>query len=140
MRVFPDTNVLVSALTARGLCSDVLRVVLAEHDLVVGEVVLGELRRVLAERFRVPPERVKEAETYLRTFEVVGRPKRPADVAIRDESDRWVLASALACRADALVTGDADLLKVGNWQTLRVLSPRAFWEELRRGMRGRGDR
>lgn len=136
MRVFLDTNVLVSALTARGLCSDVLRVVLAEHDLVVGEVVLEELRRVLAERFRVPPEQVKDVERYLRTFEVVSRPKRPADVRIRDESDRWVLASALAGRADALVTGDTDPLKVGDWQTLRVLSPRAFWEELRRGSAG----
>ena len=136
MRVFLDTNVLVSALTARGLCADVLRVVLAEHDLVVGEVVLGELRRVLTERFRVPPERVKEAETYLRTFEVVARPTRPADVGIRDESDRWVLASVLAGRADALVTGDADLLTVGDRQTIRVLSPRAFWEELRRGSAG----
>lgn len=136
MRVFLDTNVLVSALTARGLCSDVLRVVLAEHDLVVGEVVLGELRRVLTERFHVPPEGVKETETYLRTFEVVGRPKRPADIGIRDESDRWVLASASAGRADALVTGDTDLLKIGDWQTLRILSPRAFWEELRRGIAG----
>lgn len=75
MRVFLDTNVLVSALTTRGLCADVLRVVLAEHDLIIGDVVLDELRRVLTERFLVPvpPQRVKEAETYLRTFEVVAR-------------------------------------------------------------------
>ena len=136
MRVFLDTNVLVSALTTRGLCADVLRVVLAEHDLILGEVVLDELRRVLTERFHVPPQRVREAETYLRTFEVVARPTRPADVRVRDGSDRWVLASALAGRADALVTGDADLLTVGDWQTIRVLSPRAFWEELRRGSAG----
>jgi putative PIN family toxin of toxin-antitoxin system len=136
VRVFLDTNVLVSALTTRGLCADVLRVVLAEHDLTLGEVVLDELRRVLTERFRVPHQRVREAETYLRTFEVVARPTRPADVRVRDGSDRWVLASALAGRADALVTGDADLLTVGDWQTIRVLSPRAFWEELRRGSAG----
>ncbi len=136
MRVFLDTNVLVSALTARGLCADVLRVVLAEHDLIVGEVVLEELRRVLTERFRVPPQRVREAETYLRTFEVVARPTKPADVQVRDKDDRWVLASALAGHAHVLVTGDADLLTVGDWQTIRVLSPRAFWEELRRGSAG----
>ncbi len=137
MRVFLDTNVLVSALTTRGLCADVLRVVLAEHDLIIGEIVLDELRRVLTERFRVPPQRAKEAEGYLRTFHVVARPSKPADVEVRDESDRWVLASALAGGADALVTGDADLLTLGEWQTIRVLSPRAFWEELR-GKRTQG--
>ncbi len=136
MRVFLDTNVLVSALTTRGLCADVFRVVIAEHDLIVGELVLDELRRVLTQRFRVPPQGVREAETYLRTFEVVARPATPADVRVRDESDRWVLASAVAGRADTLVTGDADLLTVGDWETIRVLSPRAFWEELRRGSAG----
>jgi len=132
VRIFLDTNVLVSALTTRGLCADVLRVVLAEHNLIVGEVVLEELRRVLTERFRVPPHRVREAEDFLRAFEVIARPARPADVKVRDEDDRWVLASALAGRADALVTGDEDLLAAGSRETIRILSPRAFWQELRR--------
>ncbi|HZL91991.1 MAG TPA: hypothetical protein VFB99_00055 [Vicinamibacterales bacterium] len=35
MKVFLDTNVLVSAFAARGICEDVLRIVLAEHQLVV---------------------------------------------------------------------------------------------------------
>ena len=47
MRVFLDTNVLVSAFATRGLCADVLRLILAEHTLVTGEVVLRELRRAL---------------------------------------------------------------------------------------------
>jgi hypothetical protein len=34
VRVFFDTNVLVSAFLARGLCADLLRLVLTEHTLV----------------------------------------------------------------------------------------------------------
>ena len=34
-------NVLVSAFATRGVCADVLRVVLAEHTLVTGEVDWG---------------------------------------------------------------------------------------------------
>ena len=34
VRVFLDTNVLVAAFATRGLCADVVRTVLAEHELV----------------------------------------------------------------------------------------------------------
>lgn len=40
MRVFLDTNVLVSAFATRGLCADLMRHVLAEHDLITGEVII----------------------------------------------------------------------------------------------------
>jgi predicted nucleic acid-binding protein len=49
LRGFLDTNVLVSAFATRGLCADVLRHVLTEHELLTGEVVLAELRRALRE-------------------------------------------------------------------------------------------
>ena len=55
MRVFLDTNVLVSAVATRGICADLLRLVASEHELVVGEVVLTELRHVLATRIRLSP-------------------------------------------------------------------------------------
>jgi hypothetical protein len=37
VKVFLDTNVLVSGFAARGLCADVMRLVLAEHELIMGE-------------------------------------------------------------------------------------------------------
>ena len=48
MRVFLDTNVLISAFAARGLCADLMRLLLAEHDVLTGEVNLTELRRVIS--------------------------------------------------------------------------------------------
>ena len=46
--------VLAAAFATRGLCADVMRAVLAEHQLLVGEVVLTELRRALSRRIKVP--------------------------------------------------------------------------------------
>ncbi len=135
MRVFLDTNVLVSAVATRGLCADLLRVVVAEHELVVGEVVLEELRRVLQGNLRVPPERVAEYEELLRGYETVERPAQPDPVEVRDAADRWILASARAAVVDVLITGDDDLLTVSGRLPFRVLSPRAFWDELRTGAR-----
>lgn len=131
MRVFLDTNVIVSAVATRGLCADVFRLILAEHDLVVGEVVLDEVRRVLQRRFKLPPERVAEVADLLRDYEVVARPKATDPVAVRDAADGWVLASARAAGVDALVTGDADLLEVADKVPFRILTPRDFWNAAR---------
>lgn len=131
MRVFLDTNVLVSAFATRGLCADVFRHILVEHTLVTGEVVLRELRHVLRLRLKLPSGTVDSIESFLREFEVVPKPAERAKVAIRDEDDKWVLASALAARADVLVTGDRDLLDLGKRAPLRVLDPRGFWNLLR---------
>lgn len=54
MRGFLDTKVLVSAFATRGICADVLRVVLAEHTLITSEAVLRELSRVLRTRIGMP--------------------------------------------------------------------------------------
>lgn len=135
MKVFLDTNVLVAAFAARGLCADVLRTVLAEHELILGEVVLTEFRRVLSRKLKVPDDRLRAAEAVFEGMAVVPKPKKPSPLEIRDPADRWVLASAVDGGADVLVTGDDDLLSVAGESTLRIVSPRAFWELLRSGTR-----
>jgi len=133
VRVCLDTNVLVAAFATRGLCSDVLRAVLTEHDLVLGEVVLTEFRRVLKIKFKVPDDRIESALAVFSGIEIVARPARPSALEIRDRDDRWVLATALSAGADVLVTGDADILDIADDAPLPVLAPRAFWELLRTG-------
>lgn len=136
MRVFLDTNVLVSAFASRGLCADLLRHVLVEHDLITGEVVLTELKRTLLKRINVPPKVVAEIEHLLRDHQVVAKPRRHLDLGLRDADDEWIIASAVAGEADALVTGDRDILETTVHLPIRVYSPRQFWEQ---GHRDRSD-
>ena len=131
MRVFLDTNVLVAAFATRGLCADVLRIVLAEHDLITGEVVLGELRDVLAKRLKLPLGTVADIMALLRAQEVVPKPANPSSLPIRDPDDRWILASAVAGGADVLVTGDQDLLAIAAQARLTILNPRGLWDRVR---------
>ncbi len=133
MRVCLDTNVLIAAFATRGLCADVLRAVLTEHELVLGEVIVAEFRRVLKTKFKVPLERISSAMAVFSTVEIVPKPAEPSPLQVRDRADRWVLASALAGQADILVTGDFDLLDVAEQAPLPILAPRAFWELLRSG-------
>jgi putative PIN family toxin of toxin-antitoxin system len=135
LRVFLDTNVLVAAFATRGLCADVVRTVLAEHELVLGEVVLEEFRRALSKKLKLPADRIRAAEAVFEGIPLVPKPKKASSLKIRDSSDRWILASAEAGGADVLVTGDEDLLSVAGEALVRISSPRAFWELLRTGSR-----
>jgi putative PIN family toxin of toxin-antitoxin system len=132
VRVFLDTNVLVSALTTRGLAADVFRLVLSEHELLTGEVNLVEFRRVLKQKMRVPARYIEDAERLLRGQTIVPRPAIALEIKLRDPDDKWVLASAVAGGAGVLVTGDKDLLDLGGAAPLPILTPRSFWESLRR--------
>jgi uncharacterized protein len=131
VRVCLDTNVLVAAFATRGLCSDVLRTVLTEHELILGEVILAELRRALKTKLRLSSAGIAAVEAVFDAIEVVPKPPEPWAIPIRDRADRWILATAVAGGADVLVTGDEDLLSVAASAPLPVLAPRAFWELLR---------
>lgn len=133
MRVFLDTNVLVSAFATRGLCADVFRHILAEHDLITGEVIIVELRRVLRDRIKVPAPTIAAIEQLLRDQIVVPKPPDPHPLPIRAADDRWVLASAVAGKADVLITGDSDLLEMASRSPLPIVDPRGFWDMVRGG-------
>ena len=135
MRVFPDTNVLVAAFIARGLCADLFREILKRHQLVVGEVVLDELQRALFTKVKVPKSGVKRIVNFLRRWEVVAYPEAPLEVEIGDQSDKWVLASATKAGADLFVTGDIEIdieiLTLKKIEGVRIVTPRDCWMLLR---------
>ena len=101
--------------------------VLSEHTLVTGEVVLQELGRVLRGRIGLPPGAVKEIDEFLREQEVAAKRSAPATTRERDPDDRWVVASAIESRADVLVTGDQDLPDIAATAPIRIVDPRGFW-------------
>lgn len=130
MRIFLDTNVLASAFTARGLCAEVYELAALNHELIVGEPVLGELLRVLGGKLRVPLESLARLQKELEEFERAPASEVPLATPLRDPADAAVLACAIAAGAEVFVTGDKELLamrKVGN---MPVVSPRELWRRL----------
>ena len=130
MRIFFDTNVLVSAFLARGLCADLLRLVLREDTLVSSEVVVTELRDVLSRKGRLPPAQIEAMETFLRDQPIAPRPGQTLRLGLDDADDEWVLASAVLAEADLVVTGDQGVLACTTCP-LPLLTPRACWQQLR---------
>jgi len=131
MRVFLDTNVLVSAVATRGLCADVFREVLTSHELIVSDALLKEVKKVLQQKFTVPPSLISEFLNLLKQDTIFIKPSRSPEVTLKDKSDLIIIASALSGTADLLVTGDKELLNLGNVENLEIVSPRVFWEKVK---------
>ncbi|MFZ1728901.1 MAG: putative toxin-antitoxin system toxin component, PIN family [Bacteroidota bacterium] len=129
MTVFLDTNVLVSAFASRGLCADVLRLVLSQHELILSQQVITEFHRVLKMKFRVRDALLAEFTAFFDESHIVPIPQPPFPHEVRDTDD-----AAIHTQCEILVTGDPDLLDMASAiSELRILSPRQFWELQKQG-------
>ena len=128
MRVFLDTNVLVSATASRGLCVDVLREVLLSHTLIVSHALITELMYVLELKFGLPNDVINEI-IYMLQQESYYVPSAPLlEIDIRDKDDVIILSSAVMGYTEIFVTGDKELIDLGNVENMEIVSPRKFWE------------
>ncbi len=129
-RVVFDTNVLLSALLFHAGSLSWLRIAWQSKTIrpLAGRDTTEELIRVLSyPKFRLTAdEREDLLGDYLPWCETVTLPKRTKVPDCRDPFDRPFLELALAAKADALVTGDKDLLVLANAFAVPILTPAAF--------------
>ena len=107
MRIFLDANILFSAAKSSGAIRQVLDwLVLAGHECWADGYVIEEARRNLVAK---SPQGLSELDAVLRQIHVA--PTQAPGAAVEHalplpEKDRPVMAAAVACGCDALVTGD----------------------------------
>ena len=131
MRVVFDTNVLYSALAAKGFSEEVVDEAVAECDIVWSDPLKQELESLLTRRHKIGPATRVALEAYVDLCEFVESHPLGERVC-RDKDDDVVLATALTGKADVIVTGDEDLLVLKKFRGIEILSPRQFLELLDR--------
>jgi uncharacterized protein len=130
VKVVLDTNVLVAAFGTRGLCEAVYQVCLAKHEVVISEHILKEVHRGLCGKMKVDPGHAGAIVASLRETSTLVVPAKVPANACRDASDLPVLGTVLAGEASVLVTGDQDLLKLKEFHSVPILTPRVFHDSL----------
>lgn len=135
MKLVVDINVLVSGSLWRGNPSRLVDALLdGSATLCASASLFAELEEVLQrEKFQ---KRLNE--TGSNANEIISRfkasslvaegPPIPAPSALRDPDDLHVLACAAHARADAIVTGDNDLLSLKSFDGIPILSVRQALE------------
>lgn len=126
MRVVFDTHVVVAGLVARGLCHELIEVHLPLHEAVLSPGLWDELLTTLEEKFGLGEEDLPFLALYRKHASWVEPPRLEAPIS-RDHDDR-VLATAVAGKADLIVTGDEDLLILETFKGVEILTPRRFLE------------
>lgn len=130
MRAIFDTNVLVSAFVTEGVCAKLLiRANRREFDLFMSPAILEEFKKALEIKIGLSREGVRPALLLLKETSKAADPTKDnirVSGICRDESDHSILEAALACRAEFIVTGDRDLLDLGEFRKIKIVTPREF--------------
>ena len=131
MKVVLDANVIIAAFAARGLCESVLEVCLSDHEIILSDHLLTESRRYLIRKLRLPDEVAASIVELLTEKSTLFQPVDVPEGSCRDKDDLPVLGLALASAADCIVSGDKDLLVLGEFRGIPIYSPRTFADILR---------
>ena len=127
MRIVFDTNVLIAALiTAEGVCGNLVKRCAQVHTPITSEFILNELREKLTEKFKKKPSDIDDAVALLREKFVIIEPVTLEEPVCRDPEDDAVLGTALAGEAQCIITGDKDLLSLGQSAGIDIFKPNAF--------------
>jgi uncharacterized protein len=143
-RVVVDTTVLISAfLTEEGVAAEVLGLGRAGvFALCLSQAILEELRsrllhrRRIRRRYQYTDARVHEHCRDLEAAAQIIASIPPVRVVERDPNDDMVVACALAGGADYVVTRDKDLLSLGAYEGIRMVTPRQLLDLLAGSGRG----
>lgn len=126
-RITPDSNILVSALVFGGKPLLLIEMALrGEVLLFISDAILHESLRVLREKFGFSEERAARAEEYISKVTTRVQPSNKIDAIKEDPDDNKVLECAEAAGCGYIVTGDLDLLRLGKYGEIRIVTVRVF--------------
>ena len=115
-------------MVAKGLCHEVVVRGLASCT-VTSQPLLDELEHTLRATFTLGPASIAFLEQLRVRVRIVEPVTLNAPVS-RDAEDDTVLATAVAAGAALVLTGDQDLLVIGRYKGIDIVSPRDFLKRL----------
>ena len=132
MKAVFDTNVLISAFVFPGGGPEmVFRAALSGRvALVTSPALLAEFGRVLGDKFSWENHMLEAAVAQVARIGTVVRPQMRVSVIGDDPADDRVLEAAKEGTADVIVSGDRHLLRLGTWETTRIVRVKDLLEEL----------
>ena len=123
--IVPDTNVLVSgSIVPHGNPAFILDSWRNEKVQIITSLeILAEFQRVMLEKFNAPQNEVEVLNAFFIWKGKVVEPKQKFNVIKEDPSDNKFLEVAIEGKADYIVSGDKDLLRIKNFMRIQIISP-----------------
>ena len=121
-----DTNVFVSALiSTKSNPARLLDSAGIKYRLFTSKDILDELEDVISrKKFGFNEKRIETVIEAILSFSEVVEPKIKLDVIEADPDDNKILECAVTCGAKYVVSGDAHLLGLGEYDRIGILNPK----------------
>ncbi len=132
MKVVLDTNVIIASFATRGLCNAVFELCLDRFEIVISSFLIKEVETNLAKKLKLPHKLIREITEFLfENAKIIEIGDIPQEVD-KDPADARVLALVQKSDAAYLITGDKELLATKKFGSSKILSPRQFWETVKK--------
>jgi putative PIN family toxin of toxin-antitoxin system len=129
VRVVFDTNIFISAFVIPGSLAEkaILKIIEKEDSLLVSVHTIDEVLSVLSSKFGRDREGLSHVAVTLSELAELVKPARRIKL-FRDEPDNRVLECAIYGKADLLVTGDKEILQLGEYRGVKIISLKEYLE------------
>lgn len=137
-----DSSVLVAALlTPKGLSRSLIELTRSRtFELCLSPEIIAEVqkrlftRKHLRERYGYSDEEVVYFISSLRNFVTVIT-DLPTVQIVRDPNDDFIVATAIKAKVEYLVARDKDLLTLGAYENISIITPEVFFQILKNQIR-----
>lgn len=127
LQVVIDTNVWISGLIFGGNPEKVIRLFIEGQLIVItAEELLSELRRKIVQRFPLYEPHLALLEASIREDAVLVQLGTMQISVSRDADDNKFLETAVTGDAEYIISGDKDLLTIGNYDGIKIVKPSDF--------------
>ena len=121
-----DTNIIVSALVYGGKPEQAYNLVLEKQIIAVtSTVLLAELIETLIKKFNFDSIRIEQLERIIKKHFKIVHPEETISI-VKDEDDNRVVEAAIEGNCDYIITGDKDLLDLGKYKNIKILTADQF--------------
>jgi len=124
-----DTNIFISAFVIPYSKAEkaILRILEGDDSLIISKEIINEVLSVLSAKFHRDREALSHIALYLSDLSRIVKPVKRIHI-LDDDPDNRVLECALHGKADAIVTGDKEMLKLKEFEGIRIISLKEYLE------------
>ncbi len=130
MFVLLDSNVWLAALAHDGFCRRVSDAAASVCTFITTPFICAEVGAKLVTKFGRTQAQAHELIVKITSVSLLRADTAELAAPLRDPNDQPILAAAVANHCQFLVTGDRDLLSLGKYDGVEIVSVRAFAERL----------
>lgn len=129
MKVVFDTNIFISALVFPGSLAEkaIYKIIEGEDTLLISKQILQEILSVLSKKFGGDKEAIARVAVNLSEIAELVYPNIRIQ-ALKDEPDNRILECAVGGKADVVVTGDKKMLKLKEYEEVKIISLKEYLE------------